>query len=105
MSITYSECVSVALVIQHATRLRHIVYLWTATLYNISPHYLIKGKFLGGKNVTEHKLCVLIFCRTFVSNIFRSEKNWAKYDHKCAYIGVHAQYRYCCQTVMIQILP
>jgi len=45
MSITYPERLFVALVIQHAMRLRHIVIcdLRSAPLYNIFPHYLING--------------------------------------------------------------
>jgi len=42
-SITYSECVSVALCIQHAMRMRHIVTRALTPLYNIFPHYLING--------------------------------------------------------------
>jgi len=30
-------------------------HLWPAPLYNIFPHYCIKGKILE-KNVTEHKM-------------------------------------------------
>ena len=47
--ITCSECVSVALGIQRAMRVRHIVHLWPAPLYNISPHYLINGTIFGEK--------------------------------------------------------
>ena len=30
------------------------------------------------KKVTEHKMCVLIFCTNFVWNISHSKKNWAR---------------------------
>jgi len=67
ISITYCECVSVALGIQHAMRMRrHIVMLWSAPLHNtFFPHYLINGTIFE-KKVTEHKMCVLIFSTTFV---------------------------------------
>ena len=42
ISFIYSESVLVALVIQHAMRVRHIV-MFPAPLYNIFPHYLING--------------------------------------------------------------
>jgi len=40
-------------------------HLWPAPLYNIFPHYLINGTIFGEK-VAEHKMCVLIYCTTFV---------------------------------------
>jgi hypothetical protein len=64
MSITYSECVYVVLVIQHAKR-RHS-HLWRVRLYHIFPHYLINGKFFRKKKVFEYKICVLILSRTLV---------------------------------------
>jgi hypothetical protein len=39
MSITYSECVSVALVFQHAVLVLHtVLYMWPVWLYQILPH-------------------------------------------------------------------
>ena len=53
-NMTYSECVSAALVIQHALCLRH--HLWPVRLYSIVPHYLINGT-ISEKEVTENKMC------------------------------------------------
>jgi len=46
-SITYYECLFVALDIQHAMSIRN---LWHVLLYNIFPHYLINGTILGEKS-------------------------------------------------------
>ena len=48
MNITQNVCALLALVVQHAMRMRHIV-MWPAPLYNIFPLYLIKGAIFGGK--------------------------------------------------------
>jgi hypothetical protein len=66
MSITYSKCLSVALIIQQAKHLRHITLssapIW---LYHVSTYGLLKGTILGEK-ITEHKIRILIFSTTFV---------------------------------------
>jgi hypothetical protein len=57
--------VSVALVIQHAMRMRRII-LSSVTLVALQyfPHYLINAMIFG-KNVIDHT-CILIFSKTFV---------------------------------------
>jgi hypothetical protein len=56
-------------------------HLWPVWRCNIFPHYLIIGTILE-ENVIDHKMCVLIFCSSFVWNISHFEKNWARYDQK-----------------------
>ena len=48
ISITYSEFVFVALGMQHAMRMLHIIICGLPLLYIIFPHH-IKGTILGGK--------------------------------------------------------
>jgi hypothetical protein len=68
VGITYSECVSVALLssTQSACAVLHIYcYLWPIRLYHIFPHTVLDGMIFGEK-VIERKMCVLIFYTTFV---------------------------------------
>ena len=56
----------VALLIQHATRMRHVVTSFVAPL---APPYfstLSHKRHDFPEKVTEHKMCVLIFYTTFV---------------------------------------
>jgi hypothetical protein len=63
-SITYSECMSAALDIQHAMRMRRINrHQWPARLYYIFLHYLINGAIFVKKLLNIK--CVLIFSTTF----------------------------------------
>ena len=49
ISITYSECVSLDLVFQHAKGVRHVTcHLWPVWLYQIFSRYLINGTNFGG---------------------------------------------------------
>jgi hypothetical protein len=83
LSIKYSECVSVALVIKHAQLMRHIVPCGLSGTTKFFCHYLTNCTNFGGKKVSERIKCVLIFFIAFVWNISHSEKHWARYDQKC----------------------
>jgi hypothetical protein len=79
--ITYSECGFVALVVQHAMRMRHFMpsvaspaLSYFSTLSHKRHDYRIK--------VVEYKMCVLIFSTTFVSNIFHVKRNAERPYHK-----------------------
>jgi hypothetical protein len=84
ISITFSECVSVALVIQDAKLMRLLYcHLWPARLYNIFPHYLINGPIFG-KKMWNIK-CVLIFF-TVLSESFivlrKTQRDVVKYIYR-----------------------
>jgi hypothetical protein len=60
-------CVLVALLIQHATRLRHVVTSFVAPLaHNIFRNYLIKGVIFGGKKVVQN------VCFDFLYNLSKT---------------------------------
>jgi hypothetical protein len=74
----YTICVSVAVVIQHAMRMRHILcYVACPAVQYFSTLSHKRHDF--PKTVTEYKMCVLIFSTTFVWNIFHPKNNWARY--------------------------
>ena len=59
-------CVHVALFIQHATRMRHIVTSFVAPQSPLHFSTLSHKRCDFRKKVIEHKMCVLIFSTTFV---------------------------------------
>jgi len=69
ISISYSECVPVALDIHHANCLRHIAIFGHFSTLSHKWH-----DFRGGGGF-EHKMCVWIFSTNFVWNILYSKKN------------------------------
>jgi hypothetical protein len=83
MSITQPEWVCVCSLGYPACN-AHAPYchLWSVRLYNIFSTLSHKRHDIRKKKVTEHKMCVLIFCTTFVWNISRSKKKRARYDKK-----------------------
>ena len=73
----------VALLMQHATRMRHIVLSLAASL---APPYFLTlphKRHDFQKQVSEHEMCVLTLYTTFILNISNSRKNSAKNCHKC----------------------
>ena len=66
VTITYSECVSVALAVQHAKRMRPIIFSFVACLDLPYFSTLSHKSHDFGKKSYEHKFCVLIFSTNFV---------------------------------------
>ena len=54
IGITYSECVFVALLIHHATHMRHIAICGLPRSTIFFPHYLIKGSILDKSYSTQN---------------------------------------------------
>ena len=75
ISITFSECVFVALGTHQGMSMRHIVIcgLSSSTLFSTLSNK--RQDFRKKKNITEHKLCVLIFSIISIGNISHSKKN------------------------------
>jgi hypothetical protein len=86
VSITYSECVSVALVNQHAKRMRRVIL--SSVACPTVPYFstLSHKRHDFRKNVIEHKMCVLILSTNFVWNISHPKKNSARYYNRCTQV-------------------
>jgi hypothetical protein len=78
---TYSECASVALVIQHAKRMRRIILPSVACLSVPCFSTLSPKRHDFREHFTGHKTCVLISCTTYVSNISNSRNHSARYHY------------------------
>jgi hypothetical protein len=65
MCVRVRARVQLALLILHATCMRHIVTSFVAlSLHHICRHYLINGAIFEKK--IEHETCILIFTTAFV---------------------------------------
>jgi hypothetical protein len=64
MSITYSECVSVDLVVQHLKLMRPIIGIVICGLTDSTNRLIHKGNDFR-KEVIDHQMYVLIFSTTF----------------------------------------
>ena len=66
ISIAYSECVSVALIIQHAKRMRRII-LSSVVCQSLQYFCTLSLKCYDFReNVIEYKMCILILSTNFV---------------------------------------
>jgi hypothetical protein len=93
MSVTYCECVSAALFMQHALRIAPYCHLWPAPLCSILPHFLINDtKF--EKKLLNVKICFDILS-TFVWYISNSKNNWESCDQKCILILIQSTSYFC----------
>jgi hypothetical protein len=63
--MTYSECVFVALGIQHAMHMRHIVICGLSGVQYFFT-YPTNGTIVGGKKLLKIKMCVFISFTDFV---------------------------------------
>ena len=64
-SVTYSECLSVALVIQHTNRMPRITICGLSGFTKFF-HLISWTALFSGEKVIEYKMCVVIICTAFV---------------------------------------
>ena len=83
ITLPLPKCVSVAVVIRRAKRMRRVTISSVACpAIRFFPYYLVDGTIFFKKKFFEPKIRVLIFSSTFVWNVCHSKKNWAGYKHK-----------------------
>jgi hypothetical protein len=83
--ITYSECVFVVPVIQHAKHMRLIFSVVSCLIL-----YLINGTIFGSSLLNIQ--CALWLSLQICLKTSYSKNKSARYYHKCQYVGVHARY-------------
>jgi hypothetical protein len=80
ISFAYSECVSVALLIQHAKRMHHIFICSLTVSYFVTLPY--KRRDFRKKEYIGHEMCGVISTTAIVWSTSHSNKNSAKIFHK-----------------------
>ena len=75
MSITYFECVFVALGIQHEKHTHCIILSAVASLVVSYFTALSQKRRDFRRKIIEHKMCVSIFSTTLIRDVFHSMKN------------------------------
>jgi hypothetical protein len=93
INITYSECVFVALRIQHSMRMRHIV-TFDLSVSTIFSHVISQTARFSKKNYWTQNVCFDFLC-DFVSKISHSKKKWERYDQKCISVFMWSTGYYC----------
>jgi len=69
MSITYSECVFVALGMQHAIRMRRVINCGLLGCIMFLHIILQKVQLSGKKKVIEHKMCFDFLCKVCLTHL------------------------------------
>jgi hypothetical protein len=100
VSTTYFECVFVALLIQHAKRLLHIILLFVACLAVSYFSKLSHKLYNFGENITEHKMCVLIFSTTLSEALLTLRRNGEILIWMYILYVFMLSTRYSCESVM-----
>jgi hypothetical protein len=83
MNITQPVCVFVALGIQHAMRMRHIIICGLPCSRTLFPHYLIIGMIFEKKKFLNINCVFRVSLQLLSETIFQSKM----------YIGLHAKCR------------
>jgi hypothetical protein len=83
--LSHGTAVSVALVIQHAKHMRHIIVSSVAFLF--VPHFstLSYKRHDLRRNFVQHKMC-LVFCTSLSETFPALKKNSARCYHKCTQV-------------------
>ena len=92
ISVTYSECLSVASFIHHTKGMRYII-LPSQTLPAIQYFSTFSHKNQDFRKKSYwNKMYALIFSTNFIPNISYTEKDSAIYCRKCTFIGIRIKY-------------
>ena len=102
ISITFAECLSVALVIQHAKHMCHII-LSSVAFAALSYSSTSSHKWHIFKTEKLNVKCVF-FSKTFFWKISHFQKNSARRYHKCTYVFIQSTH-YSCQISMTHYFP